>query len=82
MQHARAASLEQWPLVGVKSRLLLLPTDPVATASSVILFLFGFSCVEYELLTYAHTHHLETETQLCSLFSTWDSELQAGPGHP
>lgn len=49
----------------------LLPADPVATASSNILFLFGFSCgTEYELLTHAHTHHLETETQLCALIST------------
>lgn len=52
------------------SRLLLLPADPVATASSDILFLFGFSCgVEYELPSHAHTHHLETDTALRSHFN-------------
>lgn len=81
MQHARAAPWSRGPWW--VSRLLLLPADPVATAPSDILFLFGFSCgAEYELLTHTHTHHLETETQLCALISTWDSELQAGPGHP
>lgn len=75
------------------SRLLLLPTDPVATASSDILFLFGFSCgVEYELLTHAHIHHYkDRDTALFSLFNLglrtpgrpWTSlSLETGKAEP